>query len=160
MQGDTVRYLSEFLVCESESCFQAVSICHRGYFRELHVEQVGGRLTTHKSVPFDESLQFANFYLIAKLHDQLANTIQAALRALPVNLETVVQAALYSSPLFLEIFNNSPEAIGEYLYLRAIQKGQEMPVVFAFSEALCNALLVNQDRRVGKAYKEACRNSP
>lgn len=154
MQGEsTVRYLSEFVVCESESCYQSVSICHRGYFRELHFEQVGGKRTTHKSTPFDESLQFANFYAIAKLHDQIATRIAAGLRGVPVHLDSVVQAALYSSPLFLEIFNNSQEAIGEYLYLRAVQKGQEMSAVFAFSEALCNALLVNQDRRVGKAYK-------
>jgi hypothetical protein len=133
MQGDIVQYLSEFLVCESESCYQAISICHKSYFRDLHFEQVGGKLTTHKSTPFDESHQFANFYLIGQLHDQIAAGIAGGLRGVPANVETVVQAALYSSPLFLEIFNNSQEAIGEYLYLRAIQKGQEMPKVFAFS---------------------------
>jgi hypothetical protein len=153
MQEETVEYLSEFLVCEHEGCFQGVNICHKAYFRETHFDVVSGKKLTHKAAPFDESLQFANFYAIGKLHEQLSAGVAAGLRGVPTNLELVVQTAIYASPLFMEIFNSSQQAVGEFLYLRSIQRGLKQPLLLAFSEAFCSALLVGQERRVGKAYK-------
>jgi hypothetical protein len=126
----------------------------------MHFDIVNGKKVSHKAIPFDESHQFRNFYAIARLEGEIARKVQEGLRGVTANLEAVVHTVLYGSDLFLEIFNNSSEAIGEYLYLRSIQKGQEMGLLYAFSEALCAGLLANQDRRVGKAFKEVCRESP
>lgn len=98
-------------MCESEQCFQATNICHKTYFREMHFDTVGNKKTTHKSVPFDESHQFRNFYAIAKLEAEITRKLAQALRGIPANLDALLQTALYSSDLFLEIFNNSTEAI-------------------------------------------------
>jgi hypothetical protein len=53
MEEEGVQYLSEFLVCEHEGCFQAANVCHKSYFREAHFDVVAGRKATHKAAPFD-----------------------------------------------------------------------------------------------------------
>jgi hypothetical protein len=115
---------------------------------------------THKAIPFDESLQYANFYSIAKIENVVASRIAESLKGFATNNDAIVQTAIYNSEIFLEIFNNKPESIAEYLYLRSIQKGYEMGIVYTFSEAFCLTLLANQDKKISKCYKQICRESP
>jgi hypothetical protein len=99
----------------------------------MHFDIINNKKTTHKSIPFDESHQYVNFYNISKIESTITKKITDGLRGFGTNIDSIVQAAIYNSELFLEIFNNSTSTIGEYLYLRNIQKGYEMGMVYAFT---------------------------
>ena len=48
-------------MCQSQGCHEAISIYHKDHFKDYHFDSHGGKKSTHKSVPFDESLEFMNF---------------------------------------------------------------------------------------------------
>ena len=101
MQAENkISSISEFLVCQSDSCTEAASIYHKDYFKDSHFESQGAKKSTHKSAPFDQSLHFINFEAISRLTVIVRNKMEESFRGLSTDVDMVVQTALFKSPKF------------------------------------------------------------
>ncbi len=67
----------------------------------MHFDVVNNKKTTHKSIAFDESLQYINFYHIGKIENVIAKKISASLKGFNTDLDGIVHAAIYKSQIFL-----------------------------------------------------------
>jgi hypothetical protein len=148
-EQEVVKSLGEFLVCQNEECPLPNNIFHRDFFRDTHLDCTNGKKSTHKSLAFDETPQFLGFLSIARIEQQLTRKITEALQGLATLTEAVVQTALYNSDVFKEIFNGNTQAMQEYFYIRAIQRG----IVSSFSEQFCMTLSMSLESKLLKVYK-------
>lgn len=121
---------------------------------------ISSKKVPHKSVPFDESIQYLNFTSIGKLYYILSKKLEETLRGLPTDIEAVIQTALSKSDAFRELFSHSDQAIFEYFYLSQLARGTPVPKVYCLSPDFCTSISMPFEKIVNRIYKQLCAYSP
>jgi hypothetical protein len=83
----------------------------------------------------------------------LRKKLAVALLALDCDVDAVTQTALFKSPKFRALFQESDQAMSEYFYCQQIHSGTPMNRGYCFSSDFCSALSIPSDKQINGLYR-------